>query len=79
MKKVRAHRFEFTNHLKERASNNVLEFLSEIVSIWIGTIEKEAKPIVYVFTVLTALQKLVGLIQKMSAMKNDHTSISAVN
>ena len=50
LKTDQAYRFELPDHLKGRASNNILEYLAKIVCIWIGIIENEVIPLDYVFS-----------------------------
>ena len=45
LKSGRAFRFEIPSHLKGRVSNNVLEYLAEIVAIWMGILEEEVQPL----------------------------------
>ena len=41
MKTGQAFRFEIPPHLRFCVSNNILEYLAEVVAIWLGILEKE--------------------------------------
>ena len=45
----KAFQFKIPRHLQFHTLNNVLEFLAEIVAIWLGIIASEVKEILCVF------------------------------
>ena len=39
----KAFRHEITNNLRFKVSNNVIEFLSEVIDVWLGSLNDEVK------------------------------------